>query len=588
MPTSPLAGLRVLLLEPDVAAGTRLCAALRENGLDVELHSGVAGAVQRLQRRGADAVLVGTAPAGHFDWLTAIAALRAEGAPRLVLLDAADVASALHSLLPARSAPDLVLPWPASVDELLLAIAALYGADPQREDPQPAESLPELLVALHERGDSGLLEIRADDLCTRLFLREGRPVFAEGGALRETLGRMLLRRGTLSEADYVRVIDRMTERLIENEATRMGEVLVELGLFTPTEVYLALKAQVLEKIIGCFRWERFEHDFQPLEELSEDVRAFDGPPFEALLLSGIRSYFGPDRLAFLLETRDGERAHLIAEAEEVSTRFQLVPGEQRLLRFLDGQRTLDGARAASTLDSLHTDQLLAALRVGRVLAFRPAAARRRRPLSTACPEGPDVPRPAPPGPPRPAPPRSAASPRSAAADGREAGMGVLARAVSAASLARLRDRIERRRRRPGAAAAAKAPRLEAERLFQQGTRLLAQAALPGALRAFAEACERNPEEPEYRMYEAWTAYLAARDDATRGPARVRARASAERMLQRDRDCARAHAILGQLRLAEGDLDEAERHFRAALRSAPEDREALRGMRMLGRRRAGGR
>jgi Flp pilus assembly protein TadD len=87
------------------------------------------------------------------------------------------------------------------------------------------------------------------------------------------------------------------------------------------------------------------------------------------------------------------------------------------------------------------------------------------------------------------------------------------------------------------------------------------------------------------MYEAWTEVLAARDDAARALAHAKAGACAQRVLSRDSDSVRAHTILGQLAAAGGDVEGAERHFRAALRSAPEDRDALRGLRLLERRRA---
>jgi tetratricopeptide (TPR) repeat protein len=136
-----------------------------------------------------------------------------------------------------------------------------------------------------------------------------------------------------------------------------------------------------------------------------------------------------------------------------------------------------------------------------------------------------------------------------------------------------------------AAPDAKAAALEAEKLFRQGLRLLEQPALPGALRVFAQACERNPDEPEYHMYAAWTEYLAARGDEDRAAIRAKVSSCAQRMLERDRESVRARAILGQLAFAAGDLDAAERHFRAALRRAPDDHDALRGLRMVDRRRS---
>jgi hypothetical protein len=231
------------------------------------------------------------------------------------------------------------------------------------QEPVPAPggvSLAELLVALRARGESGVLEVRADAVCTRIALRAGSPVFAEGGSLRETLGRMLLRHGSLSEADYVRVIERMTERLMESETTRMGEVLVELGLLTPAEVFEALSTQVREKIVSCFRWQRFEHAFHP-SDLSDELLAVPCPPLETLLLAGLRAHFGPDRLEPLLAPHAGRRPVLRAGIGELAERFQLAPAEQRFARALDGARTVAQLRTAGVLDEVHAAQVLAAL-----------------------------------------------------------------------------------------------------------------------------------------------------------------------------------------------------------------------------------
>jgi tetratricopeptide (TPR) repeat protein len=418
-----------------------------------------------------------------------------------------------------------------------------------------------------------VLEVRAEGVCTRIALRAGSPVFAEGGALRETLGRMLLRHGALSEADYVRVIERMTERLMESETTRMGEVLVELGLLTPAEVFEALSTQVREKIVSCFRWDRFLHAFEPSETLPDELLAYPCPPLETLLLSGLRAHFGPERLEPLLAAHAARRPALAAEVAALAARFQLTPAEQRLVRSIDGARTVTALRAAAPLDAVHAAQVLAALALTGALrwddgASAPAAA--QPPAASGVRPAPASPAPAP----APVPSASAhpAPDSPASADP----------AATELSLARMRHKLAHASR---GALDPRSVALDAERAFRQGLGLLQQSALPGALRAFGRACALQGDEPEYRMYEAWTEVLAARDDAARALARAKAGACAQRVLARDADSVRAHTILGQLAAASGEVEGAERHFRAALRTAPDDRDATRGLRLLERRRA---
>jgi len=279
-----------------------------------------------------------------------------------------------------------------------------------------------------------------------------------------------------------------------------------------------------------------------------------------LLLEGLRAHFGPARLEPLLAPYAARRPALAAEVAELAMRFQLSPAEQRFVRGIEGGRTLAALRAAAPLDAVHAAQVLVALVLTGALRWAEGASGREAPPRP--PLAHEAVRPAP------APALAPAAPATSAADAR--------------SLAQMRHKLGRIRPKT---LDPKSAVLEAERAFRQGLGLLQQSALPGALRAFGRACALKGDEPEYRMYEAWTEVLAARDDAGRALARAKAGACAQRVLARDADSVRAHTILGQLAAASGDVESAERHFRTALRAAPEDRDALRGLRLLERRRA---
>ncbi|RIK94636.1 MAG: hypothetical protein DCC71_23430 [Proteobacteria bacterium] len=554
--------MQVTLLDADRAGAAQLAAGLAARGIDVTSRA----ALRDVGSLAGAAALVVATPVSADEWRAACEAVAdCDPAPALLLVDRAGQAGELRRALPGHPGPDAVLPPAALLPTLVVAIGeSLRG----RGRAAPTATLPDLLAALAALRETGVLELRAEDLCTRILIREGAPVFAEGGALRETLGRLLLRRGALSEADYVRVIERMTARLIENEATRMGEVLIELGLLTPQEVFEALSEQVRDKILCCFRWSRFEHHFEPRGALPDDVLAYRCPPVEALVLAGVREHFDEARLAPLLAPVRGARLRLRASAEEIAARFAATPAEQRLLRDLDGSRTCEALRAASPLGSAHAGQVLAALVVlDAVETVADDAARAAPERARSAPA------------PRETPPHEAVARETA-----------LPRRTKAApfSLSQLRRELARQGK---ALAPARAPvdartaALEAERAFRQGLALLAQPALPGARRAFARACEGNPDEPEYALMAAWVETLLAKEDAARAAARARAAEHARRLLKHDPDSARAHDVLGQIAIAAGELDAAERHFRHVLRAAPEHRDALRGMRTVERRRA---
>jgi hypothetical protein len=560
--------LRVVLVDADATASARVAAELRARDALVFACADAPSALRNMLEHGADVVLLAT-PLGDTDWIAAAAALKGGMAPpALLVLDGTGQASVLGRVLPADRAPDAVLPRSASIAELLFGIAEVIGTAGAA-----GPCLPEILVALRARGDSGVLEVRGGGVCTRILMRDGSPVFAEGGALRETLGRMLLRHGALTEAEYVRVIERMTERLIENEATRMGEVLVELGLLTPQDVVDALSIQVREKVIRCFQWPHFEHHFELLDASPDAGLAYACPPVEALVLAGMREHFDAARIEPLFAAHAATRARLLRGAEETALRFQATPAEQRLLREIKGERTLAELRTDSCLDAAKAASLLAALIVTRALdlAVAPATPSRAARPPAAAPVRVPVQRTTPHST---APAPSAVGPRPA----------------NARSLSGLRRELAKARNAPipvppARPAEERSARIEAEGAFRQGIEMLERSALGGAQKAFALACERNGDEPEYRMLDAWVQVLSVKDEEARSAARAETAIWARRVLDRDRDSLRAQTILGQLAIAAGDLDGAERHFRHALRVAPRDHDALRGARQVERRRS---
>jgi tetratricopeptide (TPR) repeat protein len=560
----PADAARLVLVDADLAARARLAGWLTARGIDVRISDDVPTAVDALRRHGADAVVLAT-PLGNADWIAATAALtEGDFAPALIVIDATGQAGELLRILPHDRAPGVVLPRSVAPATVLVALAELLGGRARASLPAP--NLAELLVGMHALGETGVLELRADDIATRILLREGQPVFAEGGTLRETLGRLLLRRGALSESDYIRVIERMTERLIENEATRMGEVLVELGLLSTQEVFEALSEQVREKILACFRWERFDHHFEPRDALPDDVLAYRCPPVEALVLAGLRAHFDASRVDALLAPVAGGRPRLRGAPDAIAARFHATPAEQRVLRELDGVRTIAALRETSPLGELATGRVLASLWIADAIELASGAA-----TASRAPE-PARERVAAPAPVVPRPPRRAAEPAHPAPP-------------SPSPLARLRSKLARPKPQPRATPDARTAALEAERLFRQGLRLLEQPALPGAQRAFSRACALRPKEPEYALLAAWVETQLAKDPTARAAARERAAAHARQLLKQDPDSVRAHTIAGQIAITTGDLDTAERHLRHALRVDATHPDALRATRALDRRRA---
>jgi Flp pilus assembly protein TadD len=85
--------------------------------------------------------------------------------------------------------------------------------------------------------------------------------------------------------------------------------------------------------------------------------------------------------------------------------------------------------------------------------------------------------------------------------------------------------------------------------------------------------------------EAWLEYRSAQGADARTLTASKVRACAERALKASRTSARAHGVLGQLALQEGDDESAERWLRLAVRYDATDVETQRAIRLLEMRRA---
>ncbi len=526
----PRGVVRVLLVTPSEEELRSFGVPLHREGITVTRVRDLAGAVAALQGEAFDAAIV-SHPLPDADVIGSCAALRGvPEAPPVILLDALDL---YEQTIPGSIRPARLLRKPvdaAKLGALVREVIEEPAADPTQPSAGTAPlALASTLLQLASDHETGVLEVCAGEVRTRVFLRAGAPVSAEGGSLRETLGRMLLRRGALAEADYVRVIERMTEQVMENEHQRMGEVLVELGLLSGDEVHRALEAQLFEKVIACFQWADAHWTFSELDELPRELEPFALPPVEELVLTGLTNHAPAESLAAWLAPHGASKPRLACPVSTLHQRLSLEAGPRRVLEQVDGSHTL----AQLSSEAPEASALLATLLLIDALELGAGVAAKARPHETV-----RVP---------------------------------FAREVVG------------RRKGPAPSTTASAPappdraanRLEAEQCFRRGKQLLDAEKPLEAAKLLRRAVELEPGEPEYAMVEAWTSYLEARQ-AVR-VARARAVSTARKLLEADPKAAKLRTILGRLALDEGDRDRATREFELALLRDPEDAEAKRGL-----------
>jgi len=112
--------------------------------------------------------------------------------------------------------------------------------------------LPYLLAALWRTSFSGKLTLLEGAVERVLFLVQGRVVHVQSRLQEETLGRILLDEGKLNKAQY----DQLLERMVQSKRPA-GEILIQLGILGPQEVFGALEFQTRKKLTNSFRMKSY-------------------------------------------------------------------------------------------------------------------------------------------------------------------------------------------------------------------------------------------------------------------------------------------------------------------------------------------
>ena len=127
-------------------------------------------------------------------------------------------------------------------------------------------SIPNLLVYLQNKGQTGTLDI-ISKFETSIFIDQGCPYFAAGGSAETLLGKILLNKNKITKYQY----DRAVEEMKNDRDTRIGEILVSLGMITPHELYEFLELQLREKILESFLYLEGEFKFNVTDGIKDDL-----------------------------------------------------------------------------------------------------------------------------------------------------------------------------------------------------------------------------------------------------------------------------------------------------------------------------
>lgn len=495
-------------------------------------------------------------------------------------------------------------------------IDALIGAPPVTSDAerlsingQLSETpLPRILHNLYSLRATGLLHLEYNNVKKVVYVRNGYPIFVRSNLVREFLGQMLVRTGHLSEEDLEKSLEAAKEK-----GQRHGVALIEMGLITPHQLNDVLRNQVLEKLLDTFSWPDGDYRFMQAREFKQGITSIDLSPAN-LILQGLREYASREQVLKILEPH---LDHYLQQAENPLYRFQeiqLSPNEKRILESCQGSTTLQEVLKRHLLSRKEAEPLLATLLSTGILVGRiepeptveaPASdeaedLRARREsflkdyawmmeqdyftlLGVSDSDSRDQVR------------KSYYSlvkkyhpdrffEQDVLPDLRDK-VNALFQRISDAHETLSEETSKARYLADRKGGHAKTTTnletiLQAETAFQKGMVLFRSKKYDEAQKTFSEALDLSPNEAEYLMYHAWSAYKA---DSKSAEVIIKTRKNLIRATELSPKLSLAHLYLGYLAKDEGNEKEAQRRFERAILCDPNCTEALRELRLMSMR-----
>jgi len=223
--------------------------------------------------------------------------------------------------------------------------------------------MPDLLSFLGTSGLTAVLVLERADQESKLFFREGRPVFAVSTRDELRLGRLLVRLGKVQAADVEGAV-------VKRRAGgwRLGQVFVSDKVLSEEELTAALKVQVSEVIFDAFGWS--QGSFSVFDRVPPPATAVTlDADLQTLIMEGVRRHEDPARAAALAGALE-RVAEALANPERVKYKIALTREEWQVFFLVDGRRTLrDVCRLAGLGDEPATLAIVQRLLDGRLIAL---------------------------------------------------------------------------------------------------------------------------------------------------------------------------------------------------------------------------
>ncbi|MCE9669254.1 DUF4388 domain-containing protein [Myxococcus stipitatus] len=249
----------------------------------------------------------------------------------------------------------------------------------QREGLLSDTPFPLLLHALMVEERTCTVELRVRQREKRILFEDGAPVACQSNLLHETLGKYLVEKGRLSEADYQKCLAESV-----SSGVRMGPLLIQKSLISPFDLYKQLQANLAHKLLDCFRW--VDARYRLIPDVEESPEASVRTNTAQLVLTGVASVMPFDAVATHFTFTDDRR---FAQLPGVESGPKLSSKDARLFQLLRQRPTFGELMERTGFDTETVLRRLYALCLLGVAGFAEDADARARELAARAPVAPE-------------------------------------------------------------------------------------------------------------------------------------------------------------------------------------------------------
>ncbi|MGH9336375.1 MAG: DUF4388 domain-containing protein, partial [Vicinamibacteria bacterium] len=214
-------------------------------------------------------------------------------------------------------------------------------------------SLPELLASISRSRETGILNFHDAGRWKAIYFKEGRIIYAMSNAQDDRLGEFLLKTGRITVRQF-----HEASKLIQPDK-KLGAVLVEQGIITPDDLFVAIHRHAEAIVYSLFDWIRGEYEFV-IKDLSAEGPMVLDLDSSNVILEGIRRlkdytriYAGVGPLETVLRPSD--------HAEGLTHKLNLDEDESQVLSLVNGRLNVEQILAMSYLPNFETLRILFAL-----------------------------------------------------------------------------------------------------------------------------------------------------------------------------------------------------------------------------------